>query len=159
MPNTMDLYEQFAGLIDEFAGRRIDYAVIGGIAVAIHGYARFTKDIDLLVRKEDLDRVREAARARGFTIEAGFIPFGVGTAHANEFFRISKIEGRQLLSLDLMIVSAEIEDVWRTRGLFPLENRSVLVVSPDGLKKLKLWAGRDQDLLDLKKLGLLHADD
>ena len=155
----MDLYEQFAGLIDELASRRIDYAVIGGIAVAIHGYARFTKDIDLLVRPEDLDSVREAARARGFTIEAGFIPFGVGTAHAHECFRISRIEGRQVLSLDLMIVNAEFEDVWRERRLIPMEGRSVQVVSADGLKKMKLWAGRDQDLLDLKKLGLVHGHD
>jgi hypothetical protein len=33
------------------------------------------------------------------------------------------------------------------------------VVSPEGLIKMKRLAGRDQDLLDLKKLGFIDAEE
>ncbi|MFM1904758.1 MAG: hypothetical protein RLZZ440_2658 [Planctomycetota bacterium] len=43
------------------------HAVIGGVAVCLHGYRRNTVDVDLLVRPEDMPRIREALTAAGFT--------------------------------------------------------------------------------------------
>jgi hypothetical protein len=37
----------------------IDYALCGGLAVAIYGYSRFTKDIDLIIKPEDLHSAKE----------------------------------------------------------------------------------------------------
>jgi len=42
------------------------HAVIGGVAVCLHGYRRNTVDIDLLVRTEDMPAIREALTKAGF---------------------------------------------------------------------------------------------
>ena len=34
----------------------VPFALVGGLAVSIHGEARFTRDIDLLIRAEDESR-------------------------------------------------------------------------------------------------------
>ncbi len=45
----------------------VPYAVVGGVAVCLHGYQRNTVDLDLLVRAEDADATRSAMRQAGFT--------------------------------------------------------------------------------------------
>jgi hypothetical protein len=44
----------------------IDYAVAGGMAMIAHGYIRFTDDVDILVRREGLERLHEAVDGRGW---------------------------------------------------------------------------------------------
>jgi hypothetical protein len=44
----------------------IDHALIGGLAVALHGYPRATVDVDLLVRDEDRVELVEVLTAAGF---------------------------------------------------------------------------------------------
>jgi hypothetical protein len=41
------------------ADAKIPHAVMGGVAVCLHGYQRNTVDVDLLIRKEDSKAVRE----------------------------------------------------------------------------------------------------
>ncbi|HEX9731679.1 MAG TPA: nucleotidyl transferase AbiEii/AbiGii toxin family protein [Thermoanaerobaculia bacterium] len=155
----MDLYEEFVAVIDLLDEHGIDYAICGGIAVALHGHPRFTKDIDLLVRRPDVDRIADALEARGFLFRAGRVPFDVGGPHERETFRISKIDGDgDTLTVDLLVVNDRIADVWETREAFAWQEREVTVVSAQGLAKMKRLAGRDQDLLDLKKLGLTEDE-
>jgi hypothetical protein len=68
---TMDLYDEFFSLIEAFDAASVPYAVCGGIAVAIHGYPRFTEDIDLLIHLSDEQRALQVAATRQFTIEGG----------------------------------------------------------------------------------------
>ncbi len=44
----------------------IPYAVAGGMALNAHGYRRFTEDVDILVRQEDLDRIHDELEGRGY---------------------------------------------------------------------------------------------
>lgn len=150
----MDLYEELIGLIKVLSNAKIDYALCGGIAVAFYGYPRFTRDIDLLIRRENLDDVIELGKKRGFTIEAGVIPIGGRAKEKTEIYRISKADGTELLTLDLVLVSPGLEDVWENRELFDWLGQRIVVVSRDGLMKMKQLSGRDQDLLDLKMLGM-----
>jgi hypothetical protein len=64
----MGLYQGLAGVVDALNEAGIDDAVCGGMAVAMHGYARLTKDIDLLVRREDVERILELAAPLGFDL-------------------------------------------------------------------------------------------
>ena len=45
---------------------KIDYVVIGAIALNQHGYRRFTEDIDLLLTKEGLEKFRENLVGLGY---------------------------------------------------------------------------------------------
>lgn len=55
---------EFVGLLNE---KGVKYLVIGGYAVAYHGYPRYTKDIDIWVwlNEENAQKVIETIRAFG----------------------------------------------------------------------------------------------
>ena len=52
-------------VIDQLGQHGVEYVVVGGVAVNIHGLARGTEDLDLLVRPDpaNVDRLRSALRA------------------------------------------------------------------------------------------------
>jgi hypothetical protein len=148
----IDLYEEFLALVDTLSDGGITYAVCGGIAVALWGYPRFTKDIDLLIARDDLDRVLDAVHGLGYTLPSGVLPFDAGTPREREVFRISKAVGEDLITLDLLLVSPVFKDVWRDRMVLDGHGRSISIVSLDGLKQMKRVAGRSQDLADIEHL-------
>jgi hypothetical protein len=66
-----DLFSLAARVKEAFGAAGIDYRVIGGLATYLYveeaeaDAARLTKDIDIVVRREDLPRIAEAAKAVG----------------------------------------------------------------------------------------------
>lgn len=148
----MDLYAELqtlAGSLDE-AG--IEYALCGGLALAVHGVPRATRDIDLLAQQADLDRIREVARRCGFTIEALPMTFSSSGLSVQRF---SKLSDPEPLMLDILLVNESLEPVWNSRTRVAYEDGSVSVVSRQGLISLKLSAGRPQDLVDIQNLEAL----
>lgn len=55
--------------IDALEAKELPYVFIGGIASALHGRPRWTRDIDLFVRPEDARRTIDALAAAGFTTQ------------------------------------------------------------------------------------------
>jgi hypothetical protein len=151
----MNLYEEMSSVIAALEAAGLEYALCGGLAVAFHGHPRFTKDIDILVREEDLDAVKGVIAPQGYIFDAGAIPFGTGTPQARVVHRVTKIEGREHLIIDLLLLSPALTEVWQGRETFVLDERPICVVSRAGLALMKRLAGRRQDLLDLENLGLL----
>lgn len=148
----MDLTLELEALLDALARARIPYAVCGGVALAIHGAPRFTKDIDLLVRSDDRDAIVVLIRDLGFDLPALPMTFGVGTPKAREVQRVSKIAGGQTLTLDLLVVGPALEPVWRGREVVEWGKRRIQIVSREGLIQMKRLAGRPQDLVDIDAL-------
>ena len=155
----MELTTELGAIVEALDTAKIPYAVCGGIAVTLHGYTRFTQDIDLLIRPEHLDGALAAVAPLGYVLEGGNIPLGYGEPSARDLFRISKAQERDLMTLDLLIVNPLIEPVWSSRIEFAWEGRVLTVVSLEGLAVLKRLAGRPQDLLDLDKLGVSREPD
>jgi hypothetical protein len=140
-------------LTDAFSKASIPYALCGGLAVGIYGHVRATEDIDLLVRTGDLERALELAAGLGFDVPSGARPFAAGTSDERVVHRVSKVVGEHWLSLDLMLVTGVFEDVWAHRVARTWRNRSLTVVSLEGLVRMKRLAGRYKDLGDLVALG------
>ena len=148
----MNLQEEFLVLIDALSQDGVEYGVCGGIALAIHGFPRFTKDIDVLVRPQDLDRIVAVAATRGFIVAANPLRFDIGTPKEREVRRISKIDGEDVMTLDLLLARGVLQDAWDDREAFEWRGRAVKAVSMQALIKMKRIAGRDQDLLDIRRL-------
>jgi hypothetical protein len=148
----MDIKTELMRIAEVLRSQGVEYAVCGGLAVVIHGYPRTTRDIDLLVREEDLDRIRPALEKVGFTLPAGILSFDAGKETERKVFRISKAEGEDLLTLDLVLVNPLLEDVWSGRVEYRVGDQALQVVSLAGLKKMKTLAGRPQDLADIAQL-------
>jgi hypothetical protein len=142
------LLEEFKSITKALNEAGIDYAVCGGWAMAIHGLPRATMDIDLLILESDVDKVSRIAKDNGFDVEGLPLHFDI------EIRRLSKINraSKQLVTLDLLLVGDAIADVWESRTLLKWKEGSSWVVSADGLIKMKLLAGRKQDLADIEKL-------
>ena len=130
----------------------IDYALCGGLAVAAHGYPRLTKDIDLLIQASEVDSSHKALSEIEYDLSSGMIPFDIGTDQERRVYRVSKAEGRHLVTLDLIVVTPIFQDVWMTRESVEVDSRAIKIVSKDGLIKMKKIAGRLQDLADIEAL-------
>ena len=144
----MNLFDQLTSLTGALERAGIEYALAGGLAVAVWGVPRATQDIDLLVRGETLPAALEVAHRLGFVTRALPMRFDDGM----EVQRVSKADGQDLLVLDLILVNANFESVWRARQRLAIEGGGIWVVSRDGLIQMKVAAGRPQDLADVQRL-------
>jgi hypothetical protein len=121
--------------------------------MAVHGYPRATKDIDLLIHPDDLPRIEVLVKQAGFDVPGGTLTFKPGTPEEIRVVRFSKFEESEYLTLELLLVTAVFENVWASRQKAVLSEMDFQVVSRDGLVKMKTLAGRTQDKADLEKLA------
>jgi len=145
----LDLYDEFATLIGALEAAGAEYAVCGGLAMAIHGLPRATIDVDLVVPRNDADSVLQCARDLGYTIPAQPMSLAGG---AVEIRRVTKIDHGDLLSLDLLLVTPAIQSVWNEKVRVRWERGELWVVSRQGLVNLKRLRGSGQDQDDIKRL-------
>jgi hypothetical protein len=96
-----DLQKELFALVKKLERDKTNYAVCGGLAVAIHGFVRATHDIDLLILREDLTKVLDVAKRCGFNLEGGMLPMGADEEFARDIFRVSKVIDKDLVTLDL----------------------------------------------------------
>jgi hypothetical protein len=148
---VFDLYEEFKSIVSALEEQGIDYAVCGGLAMAVWGAPRATVDIDLLILAEAQEEAKSVARDLGFTIEAFPMTVGGGVI---EIHRLSKIDRETgiVLPLDFILVTPEIVEIWDARVKVPWESGSLWVVSRRGLIALKSLKPRPQDLVDIERL-------
>jgi hypothetical protein len=151
---ALDLIAELEKLVVAFNDAKLEYALCGGLAVAIHGHPRATMDIDFLVRSEDANAALELARTAGFDIPGRKMTFGLRTSTPHEVWRASKLEDDtgNLLSFDLLLVGSVYEQVWNTRTTISWSGHDVSIVSRAGLVTMKRLAGRPQDLADIAAL-------
>lgn len=150
----MVLYEELQHIVDTLNKSGVPFALCGGIAVGLHGYVRGTDDIDLIILAKDIDRAKAALDIVGFSLPALPMTFDRGTDRERVVHRVSKIADGDHLILDLIIASGALNEVWADRQLLDWQGRIIGVVSRTGLERMKRLAGRDQDLMDLKYLGM-----
>ena len=153
----MIIIAELIALVTALSNANLPFAVCGGLAMAIHGHPRATQDIDILIREENLNEVLEVAKAVGFWIPSGRMPFKAKTPLAMEIYRVSKAVGEKLIPLDLMLVSPALEEVWNGRISGRIGDVDGTVVSADGLIRMKEIAARTQDLADIEKLRAGNA--
>ena len=128
----LDITEELDSIRNALSERGIEYALCGGMAMAVYGFVRATVDLDLLVKPEDVEAVAHTAASRGDVFDAA-------------------AAGDRLM-LDLLVVNDETRDVWNERQVFVWRNRPLTVVSRKGLIALKRNRSSLQDLADIDRL-------
>lgn len=151
----MNLYDEFFALIRLLNEAGLRYAVIGGVAMAFHGRPRFTRDIDLLIHPDDLDRARAELRRLGYQETA--MPWTFGDSKLT-LHRFLKTAGEEHLMVDVLAANtARQQDVIGNAVEAPAPSGVVRVASKRDLIWLKRARGSDQDRVDIK--GLRHDKD
>ena len=144
------LLQELAEIISVLNHNEIEYAVCGGLALTIHGFPRATFDIDLLIKSNSLEEAYALAAEKGYDIKGLDMSF---KERAVEIRRVSKIDDDgEVLSLDLLLVTPQVDDVWETREKLVWENQDLWIVSREGLIKMKQLAGRAKDLIDIDRI-------
>jgi hypothetical protein len=144
----MDLFEELTAILHALDDAGVETALCGGLAVAVHGHVRATKDIDLLIEPQAVERALDAIAPLGFRFRANPMTFADGM----RIQRVSRIHGGDLLTVDLLLVGPESRAAWESRTRFAMGELTLPVVTRDALIQLKLWAGRPQDLADVERL-------
>ena len=155
MSSTPELHA--VPLLRALAEGGVDFLVIGGIAVYLQGYARFTKDLDIVYATStaNLERLGEAlvtlgARLRGVREDVPFVPDA------------RTLKRTQILTLDTplgginLLVDPDGADRYEAmRGradVVDLDGLRFRVVAVEDLLSMKRAAGRPQDVADVDAL-------
>ena len=146
-----DLYYEFRKLVEALDEHQIDYALCGGLAMAVYDRARATVDIDILILSESLDLVISIATELDYDIRGLDMTFSKGAIEIRRVSKIDPVSG-QVLSLDLLLVTPAIQTVWNSRVEADWEEGTLSVVSRAGLIALKGQRASPQDIADIAAL-------
>ncbi len=151
-------------LLDELAGRRIRYVLVGGVAVNLHGVPRLTADLDLVLAldPDNTERFLGLMADLGYRPRVPADPMGLADPSARQ--RWMKEKGMVVFSfwhpdapfaaIDVLLAPAvPFEEIWADHVIKPLGTTPVAVASIRHLKALKDVAGRKQDLADIEALN------
>jgi hypothetical protein len=154
----MDLIDELKRLVTKLDEEGIEYALCGGLAMAVYALPRATLDIDIMIEPSSLEKTKRAIHELGFTLSAMPMEFSGGKIHIH---RISKIEpgAGETLVLDLLMATPEIEQAWKSRAKVEWEGGILSVVSPEGLILLKSFRGSGQDQDDIQHLRSIADED
>jgi len=144
----MDIHAELTAVVAALDAGGAEYALVGGLALAVHGVARATTDIDLLILPEQTDQVLVLVKNIGFRFRASPMRFPDGMS----IQRVSKIEEGETLTLDLLMVEDNLRDAWDSRARYDTPTGSLSVIGREALIAMKTWAGRPQDLADVQRL-------
>jgi hypothetical protein len=150
----VDLFEEFSHLIEQFEREGIEYALCGGLAMAVYAFPRATIDIDILIEAKTLEKLKKIAKALDFSFDAGLMSFKGGVIQIHRLTKVNE-NSSDALVLDMLLVTPGIEKVWETKKTLNWEGGTLVVVSPEGLIQLKLLRHSGQDQDDIKYLRKL----
>jgi predicted nucleotidyltransferase len=156
----------YQAFFKQLNNQKIDYLIVGELAVNLHGIPRMTYDIDLMVHLDagNIKKLVEQLKGWGYVSRAPVQPEKLadeetrGTwIHEKNMRAFSFYSDTQPLGeIDLVIdVPIEYEELKRRANVFDLEGVQVPVISIRDLIELKLKAGRKQDLSDVENLNMI----
>jgi len=128
----------------------VKYLLVGGHAVAFHGYPRFTGDTDFLVECSP----ENAARLETVLHTFGFGDLGLSAKDFLEAETIIQL-GRPPGRIDLLtsIDGVAFQEAWERRVVAQLDGLPVSVIGKEDLLANKRTVARPQDIADITKLN------
>ena len=147
----MNVFFEFYKIVQHLQIEPIDYALIGGVAVAFHSEPRFTRDIDLLVRGNDLEQICEILKREGYIESA--VPWTFKNTNLT-LHRFLKVEDLDEMIVDVLVGEDErYEQI--IRNAVEASSASigkVRVASKEDLIWLKRQRDSKQDQADVERL-------
>lgn len=144
------------------------YLVVGGLAVVAHGYARLTKDVDLVLSmsEENIVKGLDTLASLGYKPKIPVTAAQFACKKLRESWILEKnmivlqlySDSHRETPIDVFIREPfDFAEAYKERIVFPLvEDVSYPAVSYTYLKDLKLTANRPQDIADIERLDRIY---
>lgn len=144
--NTQPDFEDFLRLLEV---HRVDYMIVGGYAVAYHGFPRFTKDIDIFFSSAGDNLVRLQAALVDFGFQAATVPIET-LAEPDAVLAV----GIEPVRIDLLnrIDGVVFQDARANTVRGRYGSVEVTFIGKEDLLRNKRASGRHRDLGDVEEL-------
>jgi hypothetical protein len=146
-PKMITSYEE---LLESLANEKVDFVLVGGLAVSINGFVRTTDDIDILIDNSpaNIERIarcfRDFGEGFGAQLSAVDFPDEPGAVRIQEDFNVDlfvRMNGKNLGDLSSWI------------GFYPLKSGvQIPYLKAEGLIETKRGSSREKDLSDIGAL-------
>lgn len=145
----MNLQKDIREFVELLLSRKVEFLLVGGYALAFHGAARFTEDIDFLV----LVSPENAGKLADLIKDFGFGELGLSKEDFLEPDQVIQL-GRAPHRIDLLtgISGVGWEEAWSSRIEADFDGFLIPVIGKSALEANKQATGRPQDLADLARL-------
>lgn len=138
-------------ILASFLAAGVEFVIVGGVAVNLHGYVRATQDLDIFIRPTP-----QNAQAAYDVLLA----LGVPLQHMDSTDLLDDEQnlrfGPDEDHIDILASIGEMpfDQVWRNRIEVEIDGLSVPCISKQDLITNKLQVGRLRDLADVEELRL-----
>ena len=155
----MIIYEE---IFKQLHKKKAKYALVGGIAVNLHGYIRATADLDMLIEMSDdnIAKIVTILKKEGYKVKQPVDPM----SFADKKTRLDWIKHKHMKAfnfykenefkeVDIVIASSVPYDkVKKNIKRIKVGKTTLLVIGIDDLIKMKVRAGREVDKMDVVML-------
>lgn len=153
----------FLDIFTKFNEKGLDYVVIGGVALVMHGVVRFTADLDLMVAldRDNLRKLLDAMAELGYRPRVPEPPEALLDPDRRKYWQDEKSmeifsfysPDQPLALLDIMIHEPiAYQRLKNNAVVMTVGTIRVPVASINDMIELKKISGRPQDLEDIKAL-------
>lgn len=144
------LSQDFKEFVELLNKHKVPYLIVGGYAVGVHGYPRFTGDLDVWINPDE----KTAKLMVQIMKEFGFGSFGLSESDFLTKENIIQL-GYPPFRIDVLttIDGVEFVDCYPNRVVIEDEDVPVNFISLKDLRKNKESTGRRRDLDDLDNLS------
>ena len=139
-------FKEFFQLLN---ANNVRYLIIGGYAVAYHGYPRYTKDVDIWIwiDFENAERVVKTLKDFGFaSLELKVEDF----LAPDTIIQLGHAPNR--IDLIMGVPGVDFEECYGNRNEEEIGGVKLKFIDLAGLKKSKKASGRTQDIADVENL-------
>ena len=139
------LNPDFKDILSAFIKEKVEFLVVGGYAMAFHGYVRATGDIDLWIHcsDENAEKVWRALQTFGAPL------FDLNIEDLKTLgmvFQIGLVPSR--IDVITQIDGVDFEDAWKEHKTVEIENLQIPVIGKTQLLTNKKSTGRAKDRND-----------
>ena len=128
--------------------QQVQYLLVGGHAVNLHGYPRTTGDMDIWVKPDQPNAEKLVKALDAFGFDSALLLAQDFTKHV--VFDVGEAPGH--IEVMNYISGVRFAEAYPQRQLFEIQQVQVPVISLEHLKQNKKASGRHRDLDDLEHL-------
>jgi hypothetical protein len=146
----MSVNPDFRDLFAALNAEKVEFLIVGGYALAVHGVPRFTKDLDVWVRADESNAPRVWQGLDAFGAPLGSLTLA-DLKSPGIIFQIGVPPNR----IDILtgIDGVTFDEAWKNRVSSAYGDQGVMVIGLDELIRNKKATGRPQDALDADTLS------